>query len=65
MELYDYVFHFNPHTQLWNAVHRDSYTHYWNGVPNTEILTARDVSVLVELISKGRDFIESVQKTIQ
>ena len=29
--LYDFVFHYNPMTKMWNSVPRDSYRDYWNG----------------------------------
>jgi hypothetical protein len=29
--LYNWIFHFNPHTELWNAFPREQYTQYWNG----------------------------------
>lgn len=27
---YNWVFHYNPHTRQWNAVHRDNYMEYWS-----------------------------------
>lgn len=31
MELYNYVFHYNRHDDLWYAIHRDRWMDYWNG----------------------------------
>ena len=31
MELYNFVFHYNRHEDLWYAIHRDRYVDYWNG----------------------------------
>jgi len=31
MELYNFVFHYNRHEDLWYAIHRDRYADYWNG----------------------------------
>lgn len=30
-KLYSYVFHFNPHKDMWFAIHREEYVNYWNG----------------------------------
>ena len=29
-ELYNYVFHYNYHEDLWYAIPRDEYREYWN-----------------------------------
>jgi len=31
MELYNFVFHYNHHEDLWYAIHRDRLNDYWNG----------------------------------
>jgi hypothetical protein len=31
MEMYNFVFHYNHHDDLWYAIHRDRWTDYWNG----------------------------------
>ena len=31
---YDYVYHFNPYSNEWSCIHRDSYTNYWNRLIN-------------------------------
>lgn len=31
MELYNFVFHYNHHEDLWYAIHRDRFNDYWNG----------------------------------
>lgn len=60
MQIYDYVFHYNPHTELWHAIPRDRYTDYWNKRDIDGVLKSKEISVLVELIGRGDDFIESV-----
>lgn len=27
---YNYIFHYNPHTQKWYGIHRDQYMQYWS-----------------------------------
>lgn len=42
-KIYEYLFHYNPHTQLWYAIHREDINNYWNGeVTKREVLS--DVS---------------------
>lgn len=58
---YNYVFHFNHHTELWSAIPRELYLEYWNN-PDTEgILKSKDLNVLIYLINKGADFIKTVK----
>lgn len=59
-DIYGYVFHFNPYSELWYAIPRDSYSNYWNGVEDESVLVSKEVSVLVELVSKGQDFLRTV-----
>jgi len=30
-ELYNWLFHYNNHKELWTAFHRDDHAAYWNG----------------------------------
>jgi len=32
--LYNWMFHYNSHTGLWNAFHREDHAAYWNGSIN-------------------------------
>lgn len=29
-QLYNWVYHYNPHTQKWYGIHRDDYLQFWN-----------------------------------
>lgn len=60
MDIYDYVFHFNPHTELWYAIPRDSYLEYWSNRETKGVLKSRDVNALAQLVSKGEEFVNSV-----
>lgn len=33
--LYNWIFHYNYHTQTWNAFPRDQHTKYFNGAADT------------------------------
>ena len=51
--LYDYIFHYNHYTELWNAIPRDLYTKYWDNDDLNEVLKSKNVDTLVEMITKG------------
>jgi hypothetical protein len=61
-ELFNYVFHYNPHSQVWSAIPRDEYVNYWNGVLSSTVIKSKELSVLMELLSRGEDFINSVSE---
>lgn len=62
MNIYDYLFHYNHHTELWYAIPRDRYVEYWNDNEVEGVLKSREISVLTQLIGKGEEFIDSVSK---
>lgn len=47
--IWDYVFHYSEHTQLWYAIHRDDYLFYWN-VEKDVFQSHSDINQLIELI---------------
>lgn len=59
--LYDYVFHFNPYTKLWNAVPRDAYSAYWSDREVKGVLKSKNINTLLELVQRGDDFINSIE----
>lgn len=61
-ELFNYVFHYNPHSQVWSGIPRDEYINYWNGVLSSTVIKSKELSVLMELLSRGEDFINSVSE---
>lgn len=61
MNVYNYVFFLNPHTDLWYAIPRDLYVDFFNGnVQDGHVLKAKDIMVLVQIIQKGEEFIKSI-----
>ena len=60
-ELYNYVFHYNNHENLWSAIPRNVYLDYWNSNNVKSVLKSKEISTLIELINKGEEFIESVK----
>ena len=61
-KLYDYLFHYNPYTKLWNAIPRESYTAYWSNRDIEGVLRSKNIKTLMELIQKGDDFINSIEE---
>ena len=47
--VWDYVFHWNKHTQLWYAIHRDDYLLYWN-IEKDVFLSHSDINELIKLL---------------
>jgi len=60
-KVYNYVFHYNPHTETWNAIPRDKYQEYWSNKGVKEVLKSKELKVLTELINKGEEFIKSIK----
>lgn len=60
-QLQQYVFHFNPFTSTWNAIPRDLYTDYWSNPKVKGVLRSSNIKTLIELITKGEDFIKKIK----
>lgn len=50
--LYNFVFHYNHHTKLWNAIPRESYLGYWGNIADRSILKSKSFSTLIEIIQR-------------
>lgn len=48
--LYHFVFHFNPYSGLWAAIHRDDYLHYWSDSSTPRIIRSKSLETLKEII---------------
>jgi hypothetical protein len=62
--LYDFVFHFNPYTQLWSAIHRDDYLHYWSDSSNTRVIRSKSIQTLQEIIIKTGGELSEIERLI-
>ena len=58
--LYDYLFHYNHYQGLWNAIPRAKYLDYWTSDDVECVLKAKEIHVLIYLISKGQEFIDTI-----
>lgn len=52
--LNDWVFHFNPYTEMWAAIPRDEYQTYWSDYNNANILRSKHLNTLVDLLHKSK-----------
>jgi hypothetical protein len=50
--LFNFVFHYNYHTKLWNAIPRESYMQYWSSISDNTILKSRSFNTLVDIIQR-------------
>jgi hypothetical protein len=50
--LWQWIFHYNEHMQMWFAFTRDQYNKYWNG-ELLNPLKSKKLDVLVEIIRKA------------
>lgn len=57
-KLYNYVFHYNSYTDMWNAIPRELYLEYWTNDNLKGILRSTDIRTLMEIITKGESNIK-------
>lgn len=53
--LHDFLFHFNHLTKKWNAIPREQFLKYWNGIGEDEpkILESSSISFLIQRVMYG------------
>lgn len=59
--LYDYIFHYNPYEKVWHAIPRELQHLYWNGKSSEEIIKSSKIETLVELVTKGKNFVQKIR----
>ena len=62
--MYNWVFHYNPFTELWCAIHRDDYNAYWDSNDCKRCLKSKNISDLKELLYKTKGDAEEVEKLV-
>lgn len=62
--LYNWVFHFNEYTGLWNAIPRDDYNEYWSNYSCDRVLSSSSIDTLKQLIQKTSGDMNSIKKLI-
>ena len=59
--LYDYLLHYNSFDSNWNAIPRHLINEYWNNRKVEGVLKSKEIKTLIELITKGDDFIKKIK----
>jgi hypothetical protein len=50
-KLYNWLFHYNHHTEKWTAFHREDTTAYWNGTATKyPVFVHKDYNKVIELV---------------
>ena len=62
--LYNWVFHFNEYTGMWNAIPRDDYNEYWSNHKCERVLSSSSIDTLKELIYKTSGDKSRIEKLI-
>lgn len=62
--MHDWIFHFNPYTELWNAVPRHLYNAYWSNYNIKGILRSKEITTLEYLIHRGKGDIDVINKLL-
>jgi hypothetical protein len=62
--LYHFVFHFNPFTGLWSAIHRDDYLQYWSDSNNTRTIRSSSIDTLKEILLKTGGELSKIERLI-
>jgi hypothetical protein len=48
--LQDWLFQYNPYTNIWNAFKREHSSEYWNNSQSEYVLKSEDINVLVDMV---------------
>ena len=62
--MHDWVFHFNPYTELWNAIPRNLYNAYWSNYNIKGILRSKEIKTLEYLIHRGKGDIDVINQSL-
>ena len=51
--LYDWLFHYNPHTDEWNTFKREDYLKYCNGtLDKTELIKSKSIKTIISYLDE-------------
>jgi hypothetical protein len=50
----DWVFHYNPYNNLWNAIPRDVYNEYWSNSQHHAILKSKHLNTLLDMLHRTK-----------
>lgn len=62
--MYNWVFHFNPYTELWIAIHRNDYMQYWDKLYCARCIKSKNISDLKDLLYKTKGDVDEIEKIV-
>ena len=62
--LYDWLFHYNPYSEVWAAVPRETYNEYFDNYNHPSVIRSTNINTLIELIHKAKGDIKNLEKII-
>lgn len=63
--MFNWVFHYNPFTEIWNAIPREFYNIYWNEDSHPAILKSKNISDLKDLLYRTNGDSEEIKKLLE
>jgi len=62
---YNWLFHFNPYTQLWSIVHREDYKAYWSGGETKyPVVKSKDIKTLIYVVNTSNGDPSFIQEVV-
>jgi hypothetical protein len=62
--LYDWVFHYNPYSEMWAAVPREIYNEYFQNYNHSSIIRSSNINTLTELLHKSKGDTAIIEKIV-
>ena len=59
---YNFVFHYNPYSNLWSAIPRDLYDSFWSDYNTPGILRSSSIDTLLHLLRSTGGDVDEVYK---
>jgi hypothetical protein len=64
--LYNWLFHFNDHTNRWAAFTReDKESYFGNGLPCPSVIYSNTISTLLHIIMKGEGDVKKIKEVLK
>jgi hypothetical protein len=62
--LYDWVFHYNPYSENWAAIPRETYVEYFQNYNHPSIIRSSSINTLLELLYKSKGDRTIIEKIV-
>lgn len=61
--MYDWLFHYNHYTNLWNTFRREDVQDYFNGTLEN-VISSKKQSTLIEILDKTKGDLNEIEKLL-